>query len=59
VAEPTLAETQRLMHRMNGCGTVRRLDVLYEALVTAYRVGAADELHRQRHETECESCLEG
>lgn len=59
MAEPTVAETARLMHRMNGCGTVKRLDVLHEALVIAYRVGAADERLRRRDRPERESCLEG
>lgn len=43
------------MHRMNGCGTVRRLDVLHEALVLAYRMGRRDE----REACESESALEG
>lgn len=47
------------MHRMNGCGTVRRLDVLYEALVIAYRMGRADEQRLMGHSMEAESCLEG
>ena len=47
------------MHRMNGCGTVKRLDVLHEALRLAYRVGRVDELRRLQHRPECESCLEG
>jgi hypothetical protein len=59
VAEPTLAEVQRLLHRMNGCGTVKRLDVLHEALVIAYRVGRVDEALLRAREPECESCLEG
>lgn len=59
MAEPTLAEVQRLLHRMNGCGTVKRLDVLHEALVIAYRTGRADEARARRLEVECESCLEG
>lgn len=47
------------MHRMNGCGTVKRLDVLHEALTIAYRMGRVDEARAQRYELECESCLEG
>jgi hypothetical protein len=47
------------MRRMNGCGTVKRLDVLHEALVLAYRVGRADAFRQMRDEPERESCLEG
>lgn len=47
------------MHRMNGCGTVKRLDVLFSALVLAYRVGRTDEALRISNRPECESCLEG
>ena len=59
MAEPTIAEAQRLMHRMNACGTVKRLDVLHEALVIAYRIGRTDEVRAIRAEPLCESCLEG
>jgi hypothetical protein len=59
VAEPTVAEVRRLMRRMNGSGTVKRFDVLHEALVVAYRVGAADAMLRRRDLPVRESCLEG
>lgn len=59
MAEPTIAETSRLMRRMNGCGTVKRLDVLHEALCLAYRVGRADEARAAAGAVEAESCLEG
>jgi hypothetical protein len=59
VAEPTIDEAQRLLHRMNGCGTVKRLDVLHDALRIAYRVGRLDEALGQQDRPECESCLEG
>jgi hypothetical protein len=59
VAEPTIAETARLMRRLISAGTVRRLDLLHEALCTAYRTGGVDETLRHRDLTECESCLEG
>lgn len=58
MAEPTLAETARLLRRMNGHGTVRRLDALHEALVIAYRVGRADEVRECRGLPTADCCLE-
>jgi hypothetical protein len=42
VAEPTVAEVQRLLLRMHSAGVVKRLDVLLHALQAAYRVGVVD-----------------
>jgi hypothetical protein len=44
---------------MLGCGTVKRLDVLHEALVLAYEVGRADEARERESRVLAESCLEG
>jgi len=59
VAEPTIDEAARLLRRMNGTGTVKRLSVMYEALRLAYRVGRADESRTRAGEPEAESALEG
>ena len=59
MAEPTIAETARLMRRLLSAGTVSRLDLLHGALCTAYRVGAADRDREARGDLEAESCLEG
>jgi hypothetical protein len=55
LAEPTIAEVQRLLRRMSSDGVVKRLDVLHEALCEVYRTGRRDE----RERVERESCLEG
>lgn len=44
MSEPTIDEARRLVLRLNGAGTVKRLDFLHNALVQAYRVGQADAL---------------
>lgn len=42
MAEPTIGEAQRLLMRMHSAGTTRRIDLLHEALVIAWRVGHLD-----------------
>lgn len=59
MAEPTIAETARLLMHMNGLGTVRRLDFLHGALCTAYEVGRLDQQRASNGQPEAESCLEG
>jgi hypothetical protein len=59
VAEPTIAETARLLRRLNAAGTVRRLDQLHAALCSAYNVGRRDETQTRAGVPEAESCLEG
>lgn len=42
MAEPTVQESSRIMLRLLSAGTVKRLDILHQALCVAYRTGAAD-----------------
>ena len=59
MAEPTIAEAARVLRRMHGAGTVRRLDFLHGVLRAAYATGRADEARERQGEPESESCLEG
>lgn len=43
MAAPTIEETARLIHRLHSAGTVRRLDILHNALTLAYRLGQAEQ----------------
>jgi len=59
VAAPTNAEAARLLHCMNGLGTVARLDRLHDALRIAYETGRWDLEREQLGDVPAESCLEG
>lgn len=50
MSQPTIEESQRLVLRLNGAGTVRRLDFIHQALVLAYRLGQADLIREQQDE---------
>lgn len=43
MAEPTIQEASRLLDGLLRAGVIRRLDILHEALCSAYRVGQADQ----------------
>lgn len=59
MAEPTIAETARLLRCMDGLGTVRRLERLHDALRVAYEMGRWDLDREQNGQVPAESCLEG
>ena len=59
MAEPTIGESARVLSALLSAGTVRRLDLLHEALCTAYAVGHLDCERKLRRQPETESCLEG
>jgi hypothetical protein len=50
VAEPTIQESARLLDRLLSAGTIRRLDLLHEALCLAYRRGQDDLHEEKRHQ---------
>ena len=59
MAEPTIAETARLLRCMDGLGTVKRLERLHDALCIAYTTGRWDLEREHDGLAPAESCLEG
>lgn len=43
MAEPTIQETSRLLDALLRSGTIRRLDMLHQALCHSYRLGRDDQ----------------